>query len=121
MDFEQRRDRAFKPREAEQARQVTGQILQAAIAAEHVTGTPEWDRLLTIIQAHIETAKQEKKALESAIMARGLVDPNAIMQVKIDALIVSERINVLEAVVALPSDIMKNAESAKLNLRGKSE
>lgn len=116
MDFEERRARAHATRDTEQARQAQGQILQAAVAAEYVTGTPEWDRLLTIVQAHIETAKQEKMALESSIMARGLVDPNAIMQVKIDALIVTERINVLEAVVALPSDIMKNAESAKLNL-----
>lgn len=122
IDFEERRRRAFEARKGnkeqivEHARQESGPIMQAAIAASHVTGTPEWDRLLTIIQVHLESAKSAKAALEIAIMASNVVDPMAMMQIKIDALIASERIKVLEAVIALPSDIMKNAENARLHL-----
>lgn len=122
MDFEERRDRVWReknasmPQRAESARQDAGPVLQAAIAASYVTGTPEWDRLLTIIQAHLESAKVAKAALETALMSPNVIDPQAMMQIKVDALIVSERIHVLEAVIALPSDIMRDAEKARLHL-----
>lgn len=117
-DFESRREAAFNAKRGrrEHEQQTAGPIIQAAIAAKFVTGTPEWDRILTIIQAYVENAKQAKASMEDAIMAKNIVDPNAMMQIKIDALIAQERISVLEAIIALPSDIMKNAEAAKLNL-----
>lgn len=122
IDFEERRNLAWrakhgtKQQKIESARQESGPIIQAAIAASHVTGTPEWDRLLTIIQAHLESAKSAKASLEIAIMAANVIDPMAMMQIKVDALIVSERINVLEAVIALPADIMRDAANARLHL-----
>ena len=117
MDFEARRAARHMPQGAtETAYRAAGPIIQAAIAAQYVTGTPEWDRLLTIIQAELEVAKQAKQSCETAIMARNLTDPNELMQIKINALIASERINVLNAVIALPSEIIKDANAARINL-----
>lgn len=117
MDFEARRAARHMPQgSTETAYRAAGPIIQAAIAAQYVTGTPEWDRLLTIIQAELEVAKQVKQSCETAIMARNLTDPNELMQIKINALIASERINVLNAVIALPSEIIKDANAARINL-----
>lgn len=123
MDFEERRDRAYRAKQAareqtdDHAKHAAGAIMQAAVAASYVTGTPEWDRMLTIIQAHVEKAKNVKLALETALMGPDVIDPQAMLQIKMNALIVTERINVLEAVIALPSDIIRDAENARLRLK----
>jgi len=120
-DFETRRDMAWKARKAARNHTVdshiAGAIIQAAISAEYVTGTPEWDRLLSIMQAEAETARAAKTALEAALMAPDIMDPQRMMQIKIDALILAERIKVIEAVVALPSNIMRDGENARLQMK----
>ena len=117
MDFEARRAARHRPQGViEAAYRERGPVIQAAIAAQYVTGTPQWDRLLTIIQAELEAAKQVKQSCEAAIMARGLTDQNELMQIKINALIANERINVLNAVIALRSEIIKDANAARISL-----
>lgn len=119
-DFETRRDMAWEARKTvrtpENARRIAGPVLQAAIAARHVTGSPEWDRLLSIIQVQLESAKAVRRALADALMAPNLTDPQTMMQIRIDVLLASERIKVFEAVVALPAGLMRDGELARLDL-----
>jgi hypothetical protein len=97
-------------------RLLANQIVQAALAAEHVTNDPHWDRMLSFMQAALEDARKAAAGLQEALLDPRLVNQEAIMRAKIDISVASERIRTLEAVIALPADLKKAGAQAKLKL-----
>lgn len=110
MDFEEKRAQVWKARQQKTPGFQTGQIAQAAIAASHVTGTPEWDRLLTIIQADAEKAKGLKASLEVSLMGPDVTDPQEMTRLKTSILVLTERIRTIEEVIALPARLMRESQ-----------
>ena len=99
------------------ARPVAEQAARAAVSMQNVTGDPDWDRFLTYIQATIEDANKAKAGHESAVMDPRLTNADAIMVHKVQALLMGERIRVLEAVLAIPADLKREGDKAMGLLR----
>lgn len=91
-------------------------VVQAALAAETMTGDPAWDRMLSFIQAALEDAKQAKQAAESALVDPRVVNHEAILLLKMNAALAAERIRTLDAVIRLPADLKREGAKAKLQL-----
>ena len=89
------------------------QVLRAELAVNAVTGDPNWDRLLEMIQATLNDARQAKVAHEAAAMDPRVVDPAVMMQHKVQALLMAERVKVLEAVIAIPAELKRNGDAAR--------
>lgn len=91
-------------------------IHQAALAAENVTGDPNWDRMLSFMQAALEAAREAHKAASDALLDPRLVGHEAMLLVKLNVAVAAERIRTLEAVIALPADLKRDGKTAALKL-----
>lgn len=87
-------------------------VVQAGLAAESVTGSPVWDRLLSIIQRGIEEAERQRTAYLVQFESPDLVDPVELQRLKINVVICAERIKAWKAIISLPRELMENAAKA---------
>lgn len=115
-DFEELRKR--KPK-------VNGQHLeylaQAEMMMQNLTGDQYWDRFLSYIQSALDGMKANLSGMEEALCSPSMVDPNEIMAAKLAIAAVGGRIESLEAVLALPKDIMETGERAREKLKSLAE
>ena len=93
------------------------QLRQAAVAAEQMMGTPEWDLFLSYIQAGVVEAAKSRDAYMRDIASPLLVDPNAVAQKRIAIIRLNDRIETLQRVIAMPAEIRKHGHVADERLK----
>ncbi len=93
-------------------------LVQAQVKMELLTGDQHWDIYLSWIQCSLEALRNQKTQLTDKLCDPNLVDPNAIMAVKLALADVSGQIIAIEAIIGLPKAIMESSEKAKERLEG---
>ena len=85
----------------------------AEVPASILARGEEWRLFQQTIQGVIDQAESELTELNTGIMAPNVLSHEDMMAVKINGVILSERINALRAVLALPKKIQQDAKAAK--------
>lgn len=88
---------------------------QAAVSKEKLTNSPEWNIFLQELQKKLEEAETGLQALKDGLSDPGMPD-SQVLSVRNTILIYTERVGTLSAIIALPSDVMKAGEDARLKL-----
>jgi len=111
-DWQEFRDRsqvAFVGQQRSELKRMT----QAAVSAERLTGNPDWDYYLSIIQAEVERCEAaEDAAKESLVSPHG--DPQ---EARVAAIRCRERANALRDAIRIPKAIIENGKGAGKMLR----
>jgi len=110
--IETRRKR--KVRENERSFQ---QIAQAAVPAAAITGSKEWDFLLSLMQAEVERLDQVVQGLTEAYAIDPSFDPIKMSEAKAAIRIAVAQRDTLKSVMALPKEIIEKGEQAQLALQ----
>jgi hypothetical protein len=92
-------------------------IRQAAVAAEYLLGTPEWDVFLSYLQAGVVEAAKARDGFMRDLANPLLVDPNAVAQKRIAVIRLNDRIETLQRVIAMPVEIGKHGKIADEKLK----
>lgn len=91
-------------------------LAQAQVRMEHLTGNQDWDRFLSYLEGHNTRLKEGRDHLRDVLCSPELVDQGEIMQAKTALARVGGMIDMLEAVLQLPKDIIETGEKAKEKL-----
>lgn len=92
-------------------------LQQAAISQDLLTKDDKWDYYLSLIQHQIEITIELKDNLREKILSPDIVNADEQQRIKNHYLQYSERLNVLEAVIKIPKQIMDKCEKIKLDLK----
>ncbi len=87
--------------------------VQAEVAAEHLTGTKEWDVFLQYIQASIEAMGKKRDGFMSKLQDPRLTNGDELMAAKIGYHETDAMIRAWNAVIELPADIKRAGENAR--------
>jgi hypothetical protein len=90
--------------------------VQASVALENLTGTPEWDYFLSLVQARLEAAQKRQNAFAQDVLL-GEVDPNVQLRTKLAYRECRMEADVLLWVIGLPKQALREAEAARERLR----
>lgn len=106
------RDRR-QQRDMEQTISHLQMVERSTVAAEHLTNDPKWDMFLSVIQGSLDQTKNLIEMALDQLVNSDLIDPNALMSVKIRhrELVMQQR--TLEAVMVIPKSLMDDAEKAR--------
>ena len=99
------------------AGRVLEMLQQASIKQENMTTDQNWNYYLTLIQGWIDKTRENAIQFRSALESPDLVNVDQRKQLENYLLQCNERISILDAVIALPNQIMKSFEDAKLELQ----
>jgi len=91
--------------------------VRAAVSAENLTGTEEWDLFLSYLQKILESSKEQENQFEGRLMSPELFDPEKMSYYKSQVLKFKERTEVLEFVMGFPKQIMDAGEVSKKYLK----
>lgn len=91
-------------------------LKRAALSTDMLTGDPAWDEFLSYVQYHVEAINREKAAAMAQLMNPGLHDPNALANVRMLIIRLSERMEVLTQIIALPKKIKEIGAGAAAEL-----
>lgn len=99
-------------------RSVLEPLARAALSAEAVTGSEDWDLLLSMLEAERAKADAAADAAARQIMDPSLIDHDLMMALKVQALLFRARADTLKAVIDLPAALKRDGAAAKLKLEG---
>ena len=86
-------------------------LAQAVVSADHVTSDPDWDRFLSYIQAAIEKQTVVVTSLHAALADPGMVNPDLLLETKIQLIRVQAWIDAYEEVIAIPRKLKYGVEA----------
>lgn len=109
-----RRREPAKPRD----RTVLEPLARAALSAEVVTNSEDWNLMLSMLEAERQKADMAADAAGRQIMDPSLIDHDLMMALKIQALLFRARAETLKAVIELPAALKRDGAAAKLKLEG---
>lgn len=101
-DYEKTRSKAPKD-----DRQTLTMLHQRALKAELLTGDSAWDTYLSFIQDAIAKNTEQRDAFVAQLANPYLVNADKIAQVRINVIRLNERVEMLNTVIALPSEIKR--------------
>ena len=87
-------------------------LQQAAVKAEHLTGQPEWDYFLSLLQNAIDVTETQAKEFERKLSDPSLVGHEDLLAVKIDLIRCLERMMAWKVVMDLPKELVESGETA---------
>ena len=87
-------------------------LQQAAVSAQLLTGSPHWDRFLSLLQNLLEEADQQAEDCRRVLCDTGRIDQTEAMGMKILLAKCEARILTLQAVMAYPKQIIAKAATA---------
>lgn len=93
------------------------QLRQAAVAAEQMMGTPEWDVFLSYLEAAKQEAVKMRAGYVTDLTNPRIVDQNEIAKLRIAVFRLDDRIQTLAAVIAMPHEIRKHGHVAAERLK----
>jgi len=85
-------------------------LAQAAVSAGKVTTDPDWDRFLSYIQAAIEKQTVVVNSLHAALAEPSMVNPDQLLETKIQLIRVQAWIDAYEEVIAIPKKLKDGIE-----------
>lgn len=88
------------------------QAAQGEVVAAKLTGNPEWDILLSLLQAEIEHCDEQERDFTKKMMDPDL-DPGMMWGIKISAISWHVRGNALRSVQEMPKALREDAKEAK--------
>ena len=83
-------------------------IARAAIKAELVTRSEEWNFYLEIMQARLEETRKALDQIREAFFTDTSFDHSRLVVLKAQGMLAEERIRTLEEIMSIPQDIMKS-------------
>lgn len=101
----------------EQERQNLAMIRQAGVAAEMLTGNPDWDKFLTYLQPALEANTAQRDAFMRDLANPLLVNVDEVSKRRIAVIRLNERIEVLQWVIALPAHLIRLGGQAAEQLK----
>ena len=93
------------------------QIAQAAVPAAAVTGSAEWDYLLSLMQAEVERLDKVIQGLTEAYAIDPSFDPIRMSESKAAIRTAVAQRDTLRSVITLPKEIIEKGEKAQLALQ----
>ena len=84
--------------------------------ANFVTGTPQWDHILNLLNEELVRANAARDAIQASMLNVNIVDPQVILKMRQDALLLGERIGLLGAIIMFPKQLIELGEASKLKL-----
>lgn len=88
------------------------QLRQAAVAAEQLMGTVEWDTFLQQLSAGKEEAAKLRQRYMADLEDPRLVDPNLVALKRIAIIRLNEKIKTIADIISLPTTIRKQGALA---------
>ena len=88
-------------------------FMQAEVQAERLTGDPDWDIFLQLVQAGIERMQKLANELRRQLADPGTVNQDELMRLKISLADAEGHVRAWEATIQLPKDIKQSGEQAK--------
>ncbi len=88
-------------------------VERSNVAAEHLTNDPKWDMFLSVIQGSLDQTKNLIEMAVDRLVASDLIDPTALMEVKLKHRELLSQQRTLEAVMVIPKSLMDDAEKAR--------
>ena len=98
---------------ADQLRRLKDFSIKAAVAAEDLTGKPEWDTFLAWVEERRYKLAEERFALVDALTDRSRADPNSLIAIKLDLAHVEGQLEALEWAASLPKQAIENGKVAE--------
>ena len=90
-----------------------GMLQRAAVEAKFLTGDHNWDVYLSYIQNAIERTEAQLSVFKDGLCDPDMTNADALMRIKIHAATCTGRIEAMEAMKALPVELMTAGEKAK--------
>jgi hypothetical protein len=107
---------ALSERRAQERQQAQKPVLQwleqAEVAAEQLTGDPNWDLFLRLMQAALEETERAAESCMARLYDTAL-SRSGMEQARLLALLCRERANILRAVIEIPADLKRSGEEAR--------
>lgn len=100
-------------REAEADLRHLRALQQAEVAANNLTGSPEWDVFLSYVQHAVKETTEQRDAWQRRLNAPDVVDHTELLKIKIAIAECNARIDAWTVAIALPADIKRNGNKAK--------
>lgn len=92
-------------------------LVQAQVKMENLTGDQYWDIYLSYLQDVLERISVQSDHARDRLCNTKMVDPNAIIEIKMEIAGLNSQIKLLEAIIGLPKAIMESADTAKERLK----
>ena len=92
-------------------------LVQAQVKMENLTGDQYWDIYLSYLQDVVERISVQSDHARDRLCNTKMVDPNAIIEIKMEIAGLNSQIKLLEAIIGLPKAIMESADTAKERLK----
>ena len=91
-------------------------VAQAAVRAENLTGDPNWDYFLSILQDTIERTSALASGFRAKLEAPGNVSHETLLECKMALRECLARQSTLESVMTIPKELIQNGEVAAATL-----
>ena len=95
---------------------IINMLQQASVKQKYLTNDENWDYYLSLIQSWIEKTKTSAGHFRNALESPECVNRDEREKIKNYLMICNERIGTLEAVIALPNQIIEDHEHAELDI-----
>lgn len=92
-------------------------LSQAAVKAELLTGSPQWDVFLSYLQSTRDVCAQQLAGFERVLVDPRVVNDDDMRRAKISAVECRARIETLDSVMTLPAQIMSEGTKARDAIR----
>lgn len=94
-------------------REQLAMLAQAEVSARLLTGSPEWDIFLQMLQATVDRFKANRDSLDEMLKDPRLANADDIIRTKIQYIQADTYVRALEGVVSLPVDIIESGDRAR--------
>ena len=88
-------------------------FMQAEVQADRLTGDPDWDIFLQLVQAGIERMQKSAADYRERLCDPEVVNQDELMHLKMRLADAEAHVRAWVAVIQLPKDIKKSGEQAK--------
>lgn len=96
---------------------ISGMLKQASVKSERLTNSEEWDYYLSLLSEWVYKTNAHAEQLRSALESPDFVNIEKRRQAENYLMISNDRVNVLEAVMDIPKQIMDGDRQVELHLR----
>lgn len=97
-------------KKAEQRAEILNQVLHSSVKLEALTGDPNWDHYLSMVQGLIESAEKERAPLERSLADSDILDHAELLKIKFNIARCTASIQSLQVAIGLPKKIIENAK-----------
>lgn len=86
---------------------VSPEIIRTAPQMEYLTNSEEWNKYLSYVQTLLEQARSNQENITSQLLNPSLFETEKMFQLKSEHVRMTERIEVIEALMSFPKQIIE--------------